>query len=186
MSYSEEQLDYLAKTGLSSRLGTCTASLNPHPEEKYCIHWKSKGDAALEQRQFTSITRLDWDEVIPPTLDLKLNESPVIEKIVTDPETGGRKGTKPARFDLLPPDVLSTLAEHYAKGAEKYDDHNWRQGYAWSLSFAALMRHAWAFWGGEDIDPETGSPHLAAVLFHAAAMLHYLQNGKGTDDRPSA
>ncbi len=102
---------------------------------------------------------------------------------VVDPETGGEKGSKPARFDLLPGGALAIVAAHYAVGADKYDDHNWRRGYAWSLSFAAMQRHAWAFWSGEDDDPETGTPHMAAVVFHALALLTYMDEGAGRDDR---
>jgi hypothetical protein len=103
---------------------------------------------------------------------------------ITDPETGGEKGTKLARYDLIPAGPLLQLAEHYGKGAAKYDAHNWRRGYAWSLSFAALQRHAWAFWNGEDNDPETQSHHMAAVAFHAFALIHFGDTDTGTDDRP--
>lgn len=37
-------------------------------------------------------------------------------------ETGASKGSKLARFDLIPQDALWELAEHYGKGAEKYDE----------------------------------------------------------------
>lgn len=104
---------------------------------------------------------------------------------VTDPETGGQKGQKLARFDLIPAGALWQLAEHYGRGAQKYDDDNWRRGYSWRLSFAALMRHAWAFWRGEDIDPETGSPHMVAVAWHAFTLLTFASEGLGTDDRQS-
>ena len=60
---------------------------------------------------------------------------------VTDPNTGGQKGTKPERMDLLPWDTLKEVSKHYAKGAEKYDDRNWERGYDYHLSFAALLRH---------------------------------------------
>lgn len=112
-------------------------------------------------------------------------------------DSGAQKNSKLARHDMIPADSLRILAEHYGKGAEKYPPFdsgdglgvldNWRRGYRWSLSFAAMMRHAWAFWGGEDIDEETGSPHLAAVAWHALTMLHWSQNEDLTqkyDDRP--
>jgi hypothetical protein len=35
------------------------------------------------------------------------------EVMITDPKTGAKKGSKPARFDLIPHDALWTLAEHY-------------------------------------------------------------------------
>jgi hypothetical protein len=103
---------------------------------------------------------------------------------VTDPETGGEKGTKLARYDLIPAGPLLQLAEHYGIGARKYADRNWERGYAWSLSFAALQRHAWAFWMGEDTDGETLSHHMAAVAFHAFALMHFGDTDTGTDDRP--
>jgi hypothetical protein len=98
--------------------------------------------------------------------------------------TGGQKGKKPARFDLLPAGPLWEVAEHYGKGAEKYDERNWERGYAWSLSFAAMMRHAWAWWRGEDVDPENGGHHMAAVVFHALALLEFRTTHPGYDDRP--
>ena len=111
-------------------------------------------------------------------------------------DSGAQKGSKLARYDMIPADALKILAEHYGKGAEKYPPldngdgfktDNWRRGYDWSLSFAAMQRHSWQFWNGEDIDPETGSPHLAAVAWHALAMLHWSLNDElkeQYDDRP--
>lgn len=91
-------------------------------------------------------------------------------------ETGGEKGSKLARFDLIPPDALWALAEAYGVGAEKYAERNWEQGYSWSLSYAAMQRHANQFWMGEDVDRESGILHLASVAWHAFAMLHFLGN----------
>jgi hypothetical protein len=124
--------------------------------------------------------------------EVRAIRSPTVEEIqqwaaevrVTDPETGGEKGTKLARFDLIPAGPLLQLAEHYGIGARKYADRNWERGYAWSLSFAALQRHAWAFWNGEDNDPETQSHHMAAVAFHAFALMQFGDTDTGTDDRP--
>jgi Domain of unknown function (DUF5664) len=89
-------------------------------------------------------------------------------------ETGGQKGTKLARFDLLPTQPLWDLALHYGIGAVKYDDNNWRKGYDWRLSYAALCRHLSQFWGGEDIDPETGSKHVIAAAWHCLALAEFM------------
>ena len=97
--------------------------------------------------------------------------------------TGGEKGTKDERFDLLPAEALAKVARHYGVGAQKYAAHNWRRGYEWSKSYAALQRHANAFWGGEDVDEETGSPHMAAVAFHALALLTFMDEQVNFDDR---
>ncbi len=101
-----------------------------------------------------------------------------------DPDTGAEKGVKQARYDLIPAHALEALAEHYGRGTRKYADRNWETGYAWGKSFAALMRHAWAWWRGEDIDAETGSSHMTAVAWHALALYTFQQRNKGTDDRP--
>lgn len=74
------------------------------------------------------------------------------EEVRTTSSTGGEKGVKPQRFDLIPIFALTKLAEHYGAGARKYDDHQWRKGYEYSKSYAALLRHLTAWWGGEDWD----------------------------------
>ncbi|MEU4155721.1 dATP/dGTP diphosphohydrolase domain-containing protein [Actinoplanes sp. NPDC026670] len=93
-------------------------------------------------------------------------------------ETGGAKETGLARFDMIPEYPLRLLAERYGLGAAKYPVpdgtvDNWRLGYRWSLSFAAMMRHAWEFWRGHDMDDDTGQPHLVAVIWHAMALLEW-------------
>lgn len=104
-------------------------------------------------------------------------------EVRTVSSTGGEKGVKPARFDLLPVGPLTKVATLYGKGASKYDDHNWRRGYEWSKSYAAMMRHATQFWGGEDLDPDTQLPHLASVVFHALALMEYMEHHRNFDDR---
>lgn len=104
-------------------------------------------------------------------------------EVRTASSTGGEKGVKPARFDLLPSYPLHLVAEHYGRGAAKYTAHNWRKGYEWSKSFAAMMRHAYAFWDGQDLDPETGTPHLAAVVFHAFTLMQGMRDWPDFDDR---
>lgn len=105
------------------------------------------------------------------------------ETRVIDPNTGGEKGSKLARFDLLPWDVMVEFAEHFGIGAKKYEDRNWERGYSWGLSLAALCRHLAAWSNGEDTDPESGDSHLIAVMWHAAALRAFQIRGLGTDTR---
>lgn len=106
---------------------------------------------------------------------------------VVDPSTGGAKGQKLARFDLIPPEAELALAEHYGKGEAKYptgDDGvpNWQRGYKWSLSYAALRRHLNQWQQGESYDKESGGHHLIAVMWHAVALFTFEVRGLGTDD----
>lgn len=104
-------------------------------------------------------------------------------EIRTTSSTGGQKGKKEAAYDLIPVDALRQVAEHYGRGAQKYDRNQYRKGYEWSLSYAALQRHANAWWGGEDFDEETGSNHMAAVAWHALTLLTFQDEHPRFDDR---
>ena len=88
------------------------------------------------------------------------------------------------RMDLLPVGPLWAVADVLTFGAAKYDPQNWRRGMDWSRLYAAAQRHLTAFWNGEDLDSESGLPHLA----HAACCLMFLLEFENThpelDDRP--
>jgi hypothetical protein len=105
------------------------------------------------------------------------------EERIVDPLTGGEKGRKLARWDLLPPDALLEIAEHYGRGARKYADRNWEKGYAWGLSISSLQNHHNAFLRSETFDAD-GFRHSTAVAWHAICLLTYELRGIGTDDRP--
>lgn len=105
-----------------------------------------------------------------------------IEVRVVDPVTGGQKGEKVDRYDLIPPEFEDALATHYGKGCVKYSDRNWEKGYKWHLSYRALRSHLNLWQRGESYDKETGSHHLVCVAWHAIALFMYELRGLGTDD----
>jgi hypothetical protein len=108
-----------------------------------------------------------------------------LERLVTDPSTGGQKGKKPEEYALIPVGALAEIARVYGFGARKYEPNNWRKGYAWSLSYSAMQRHLNAFWGGEETDPESKLPHLAHAAFHMMSLLTWSSDDKykSLDDR---
>ena len=87
------------------------------------------------------------------------------------------------RYDLLPPELLEETARVLTFGAQKYSAHNWAQGASWSRYFSAMMRHMWAWWRGEDNDPETGFSHLAHAACCLSFLIAYQRRGLGEDDR---
>ena len=105
-----------------------------------------------------------------------------VEERIVDPETGGEKGRKMARFGLIPADFLKALAEHYGRGAAKYSDDNWKKGYKWSLSYDAMHRHINLWACGESFDKETGSHHLVAAVWHCICLWWFEYYKAGTDD----
>lgn len=89
-----------------------------------------------------------------------------------------------APHDLLAAEWLDGTARVLEFGAKKYGRYNWAKGMAWSRVFAALMRHLWKWWRGEELDDETNESHL----YHATCCLMFLAEYNkykiGEDDRP--
>lgn len=99
-------------------------------------------------------------------------------------EAGGAKDRKLTQVGALDPVALIYVGRVAGMGAEKYGTYNYLHGYDWSLAFNAMMRHALLFWAGEDLDEESGLPHVAHAAWHALALLSFLVRGIGSDDRP--
>ncbi len=117
-----------------------------------------------------------------------VNVGNVAEVRVVDPNTGGEKCSKPVRFDLLPAHPLWQVALLYGSALKKYEPNNWRKGYKWSLSVAALFRHLFLWLQGERFDTEVsemaGEPvsHLACVVWHCFTLMEFQQYNRGTND----
>jgi len=69
-------------------------------------------------------------------------------------------------------------------GALKYGRSNWRAvGVRASIYEDAIRRHLNAWFEGEDIDPDSGLPHLAHALAGLAIVVDAIAAGKFRDDR---
>ena len=90
-----------------------------------------------------------------------------------DPAVGAKFDEGKLRYDLIPPEALAEWVRVLTYGAEKYSDRNWENGIDTGRLFAAMQRHAWAWHGGEELDPEMQIHHMAAVMFNAAAIITY-------------
>ena len=85
--------------------------------------------------------------------------------------TGRKFDTGKDRWDLVPYAALREIVYVLTFGATKYGPENWKQvPEARNRYFAALQRHLYAWWTGQQTDPETGTNHLA----HAGACLLFL------------
>ena len=100
----------------------------------------------------------------------------------TQPERVSEAPPRP-RLDLLPTAPLEEVARVLAHGAEKYDPYNWCNGTRWGRCYRALLSHAWAWWRGEDTDPDSGLSHLAHCICNLLFLMEYQRNGWGEDDR---
>ena len=105
------------------------------------------------------------------------------------PENPLKEGTKydsgKPRMDLLDSYAMIQLAEVLTFGAKKYAAHNWRKGINKSRLIAALLRHTFAYLGGQDKDEETGLSHIAHAMCCCMFLLG-LESRTDLDDRYNA
>lgn len=91
-----------------------------------------------------------------------------------------------APVHLLPPESIIGAARAMAHGTKTYGPRNWEIGLNFSRIYAAQMRHLLAWWGGEDIDPESGVHHLHHASACALMLASYVERGRtDLDDRPT-
>lgn len=99
-------------------------------------------------------------------------------------ETGGQKGSKNAVLGDICPKALKLLAEVAGFGRTKYSRLNYLKGFDYSLAYDAAIRHLNEFWQGNDVDEESGLPHLAHAAWQCLCLLAFCLRGVGKDDRP--
>lgn len=107
----------------------------------------------------------------------------VISQLPTASVFGVKHDQDKLPYDLIPPELMESVAKVLQFGAKKYAPRNWEKGMDWSRVFSALQRHSWAWWKGEDKDPETGFSHLEHAACCIAFLLAYEQREVGKDDR---
>ncbi len=96
----------------------------------------------------------------------------------------GRKfdGGKPRVSLIMMSKALLEVAKVGTMGAEKYGDHNFRNGMKWSRIADADLRHFFQYLDGELVDQESKLSHLAHHAWNALALLEYELNNIGEND----
>lgn len=86
---------------------------------------------------------------------------------------------------LVPPVTSHFAALAFKDGAAKYGPYNWREHQvSASVYYAAMRRHADAWWDGEDRSRDAFVHHLGHVIACCAILLDAMTVGKLNDDRP--
>ena len=115
--------------------------------------------------------------------EIKYSDSYVGEFKLFREAFGKKHDNNKPRMDLIDPAFLEGLAEVLTFGAKKYDAHNWRSGIQYSRLIAAAYRHLGAINRGNDVDSESGLPHV----YHLACCVMFLSwmmtERKDLDDR---
>ena len=91
-------------------------------------------------------------------------------------------------FELIPVDLLWEVNLVLQHGAKKYGVLNWQkqEGFRFSRCYNALLRHMFAWWRGQDLDPETGLSHLAHAMCNLLFLTYHFRFNRNVyaDDRP--
>lgn len=123
------------------------------------------------------------EEVAPPHLSGANSAIGAAVKVETPQLTGTKHDTGKPRLELIPRSAIEAEARVLTHGAERYGLNNWRRGFDFSRLIGAMLRHTHAYNSGEDIDPESGLPHLAHIRATAGFLIEFMEKGLGNDDR---
>lgn len=94
-------------------------------------------------------------------------------------------GIKKVPFSTVSALIIAEIGLGMLEGARKYGRHNYRiAGVRASVYYDAAMRHLAAWWEGQDIDPDSGLPHIVKAMSTLAVLRDAQHNGKMFDDRP--
>lgn len=89
------------------------------------------------------------------------------------------------RLSLVCPHFAEDLARQLGIGEDRYGPGNWKKGLPISEVLDSMKRHTAALERGEEIDPDTGLHHTAAIASNAMFLHHYHRTGQQEelDDR---
>ena len=149
-------------------------------------HQDPEGDDVIAMGPFEGGT---WTRIPPyitdalEELDVALGEALKEGEKDTNPKDA--VGVKKVPFSVIPAEVIARLGIAMMEGARKYGRHNYRiAGVRASVYYDAILRHATAWWEGQDLDPESGEHHLVKLMASITVLLDSIFNNNWTDDRP--
>lgn len=122
----------------------------------------------------------EWEQRM---LDSKIREVMMADDSkATNPKD--RVGSSKLPLHLWPTTATALGSLGLLDGMLKYGRSNWRAaGIRWTIYYDAIMRHLQAIHEGENIDPDSGLPHMAHVLACAAIIVDADAVGMLQDDR---
>jgi hypothetical protein len=107
-------------------------------------------------------------------------------RAVTDEEKEGggqRDDDGKPRHDLIAPEMFDGVAAVLAFGVKKYGERDWEKGLQWGNTLASTMRHLMAWMRREELDEESGLPHLDHAACNIMFLCAFARRGTGTDNR---
>jgi len=105
-----------------------------------------------------------------------------------DSDGGGLRFNK-GKIDLdqCPTSIIAAVALGFMKNSTKYGgkypDNNWRRGMDHSTPYNCMLRHLMQYKDGEDLDVDSGLPHLYHAACNLAMLIEYMETFPEGDDR---
>ncbi|MNN73166.1 hypothetical protein D3C81_1892570 [compost metagenome] len=79
--------------------------------------------------------------------------------------------------------ALAGMAGVLEFGAQKYNRGNWHKGLPHADICDSMLRHISAYLSGEDIDPESGKPHVDHIFTNAMFLAEGYRTHPELDNR---
>lgn len=131
----------------------------------------------------------DWQRELDPPSILKFPGGESKPPVVAETKESNPKdaiGSKKVGISVLSMPVLLEDAVGMTEGSCKYGSHNYREiGVSAKCYFDATIRHLFAWWEGENLDPDSGLSHLTKARSSLMVLRDAMIRGKMTDDRPT-
>lgn len=96
---------------------------------------------------------------------------------------GLRHNSGKAQLHQVPTSLKYAVAKTLMYGAQKYAKGNWRKGMNWTTVSDCLERHMNSWLDGEELDEESGLPHLYHAACNIAFLIEYTETCPELDDR---
>lgn len=142
----------------------------------YCIHKTAQSTCKICQFQYN----ISYYTPIQNTL-----ETPNYQALAEQAKQSTASKNDKEKVDLSLIPYISQLehAKAFMVGEKKYGRYNYTKGHKASQLVAAMLRHATAYFNGEDYDPVDGQHHLGSVMACCSMLLRQTELGTLTDDR---
>jgi len=101
-------------------------------------------------------------------------------------EKGERYNQGKPKWSLLDYNTIEGLVKVLDFGMRKYAAHNWKKGLPYSEIVDSLQRHLNSFMNGEELDPESGLPHVDHMQCNTMFLSFMAKNRPDMDDRYKA
>jgi hypothetical protein len=116
----------------------------------------------------------------------KLMPTPKDRKAMKEGDTPFHFESGKSRVDQIPPRALMAVGQVMGYGAKKYGEWNWAQyqnDWSWGQLIGSTLRHILAWMSREDIDRESGHPHLVHAACNLLMLIELIETGNTNDDR---